>query len=351
MSKKSIFGKTVVLIIIAALAAVLIITGSKKDTVPEDQQILPVKIIHAEKGDLEKLLRISGFIESETMVTVLPRIGGTLTSLNVEMGDSVVKDEILGSIDSEPYDLVFNQAQAAFLVAQSTFTRVSSLYSTKSVSQQTFEEAKANYDAMKSNFELAELNLSYTELKSPVQGVVLEKHVSRGSMVAPQIPVVTIGDINDLKVNSGVPEIHYSFFQKNKENMNVRITVPALENKQFEGIISNIAPYISPKTRNFVVKCRITDIESLLRPGMFAYLDFVLEKRNNIYSLPYKVLSGGDSFWYVDNEGKARQLLYSISFGNEEFFQISSDISTYRFIIEGQNFLNDGQRVRILENL
>ncbi|MCK5672135.1 MAG: efflux RND transporter periplasmic adaptor subunit, partial [Spirochaetales bacterium] len=166
-----------------------------------------------------------------------------------------------------------------------------------------------------------------------------------------QIPVVTIGDINDLKVNSGVPEIHYSFFQKNKEIMNVRITVPALENKQFEGIISNIAPYISPKTRNFVVKCRITDIESLLRPGMFAYLDFVLEKRNNIYSLPYKVLSGGDSFWYVDNEGKARQLLYSKSFGNEEFFQISSDISTYRFIIEGQNFLNDGQRVRILENL
>ncbi len=262
MLKRSLIGKTAVLVIIITLGLLLIFLTSMDETTSEDQQILPVKIIYAEKGDLKKLLRISGFIESETMVTVLPRIGGTLTSLNVEMGDSVKKDDVLGSIDSEPYDLAYNQAQAAFFVAQSTFTRVSSLYSTKSVSQQTFEEAKANYDAMKSNYELAELNLSYTELKSPVQGVVLEKHVSRGSMVAPQVPVVTIGDIDDLKVNAGVPEIHYSFFQKNKENMNVSITVPALENKQFEGIISNIAPYISPKTRNFIVKCRITDNES-----------------------------------------------------------------------------------------
>jgi len=347
MSKKSVMGKSALLLIIALLAVILIIRTSLQVPETEDQQVLPVRISVAEKGILEKRLTISGFIESDTMVTVLPRIGGTLTELYIEMGDTVEKDQVIALIDSEPYQLSFNQARSAFLAAESTFKRVSSLYATKSVSQQNYEEAKANYDALKSTYELAELNLSYTELKAPVSGSILEKHVSRGSMVAPQVPIVTIGDINNLKVNSGVPEIHYSFFQKHKEDMDVQVTIPALENKIFNASISNIAPFISPQSRNFVVKSRVIDDAAELRPGMFAYLDFVLERKENINYLPYKVLSGGNLLWYVDDENKARQISFVPVFGNEDYFEIPVKISDYRFIIEGQSFLEDGQTVRI----
>ena len=348
---KSLAWKTVVILIIVTIAALLIFTGFRKESSGEDTQILPVKTIYAERGDLEKLLRISGFIESETMVTVLPRIGGILTDIFLEMGDHVEEGQIIAKIDSEPYNLSFSQAKAAFLAAESTFKRISSLYSTNSVSRQNYDEAKANYDTLKSIYELAELNLSYTELRAPVQGVILEKHVSRGSMVDPEVPVVTIGDIKDLKVNSGVPEIHYSFFQKHKDSMGVKITVPALNNHIFDGTISNIAPYISALSRSFIVNCHVFDEESLLRPGMFAYLDFILEKKFDIYYLPYEVLAGGDTLWYIDEEGRARSLVYAPTFGNEEFFQIDTDIASYRFILEGQNFINDGQIVRILEEL
>ena len=351
MVNKSLVWKSAAILIIVIIAALLIFTASRGDTSGEDRQILPVKTIYAEKGDLEKLLRISGFIESETMVTVLPRIGGTLTDLFIEMGDPVEEGQVIAVIDSEPYQLSFTQAKAAFLAAESTFKRISSLYSTNSVSRQNYDEAKANYDALKSTYDLAELNLSYTELRAPVQGVILEKHVSRGSMVAPEVPVVTIGDIEDLKVNSGVPEIHYSFFQKHKGSMGVKITVPALNNNIFDGVISNIAPYISALSRSFIVNCRVIDEKALLRPGMFAYLDFILEKKLNIYYLPYEVLAGGDTLWYIDEEGRARSLVYVPSFGNEEYFQIDTDIASYRFIVEGQNFINNGQVVRILEDL
>ncbi|MDA3809826.1 MAG: efflux RND transporter periplasmic adaptor subunit, partial [Spirochaetaceae bacterium] len=256
MSINSKFGKAVVFFIIAILAALLIILTSLKEPESEDSLVLPVKIVNAEKGDLEKNLRNSGFIESETIVTILPRIGGTLTDISLEMGDSVEKGQLLATIDSEPYELSFNQAKASFLAAESTFKRVSNLYATKSVSQQNYDEAKANYDTLKSIYNLAELNLSYTKLKSPVKGVVLEKHVSKGSLVAPQVPVFTIGDIDNLKVKAGIPEIHYSFFQKFKENMDIKITVPALDNKIFRASISNIAPFITPQTRNFIVKCQ-----------------------------------------------------------------------------------------------
>ncbi len=351
MIKKGIIGKSIVLLVIAGLAALLIIVSSMKDTELIEKQVLPVKTAFPEKGDLEKLLRISGFIESETMVTVLPRIGGTLTDVFVEMGDEVDENRILAKIDSEPYELSYNQAKAAFDAAKSTFDRISSLYLSKSVSQQNYDEAKANYDALMSTFELAELNLSYTDLKAPVKGVIVEKHVSRGSMVAPQVPVVTISDIDNLNIKAGIPEIHYSFFQKNFAGMKVKVSVPALENKIFSASITNMAPYIRPQTRNFVVKCSIKDEEKILRPGMFVQIDFVLDQRTDVYYLPYTALSGGERLWSVDEENRAGLIDYTPSFGNEEFFQVSPDFSEYRFILEGQNFLSEGQSVREMGDL
>jgi len=346
MSVKSLLGKSIVFIVIGSMAVLLIVITSTRKPGTMVDSVSPVKTEMAEKGNLEKLLRISGFIESDTMVTVLPRIGGILTQITVEMGDSVEEDQVLGLIDSEPYQLGYNQAKSAFLAADSTFKRISSLFSTNSVSQQNYDEAKANYDALKSSYELAQLNLSYTELKSPVKGVVLEKHVSRGAMVAPQVPVVTIGDINNLKVNSGIPEIHYSFFQNKKESMTVSISVPALENRKFRGHITHIAPYISPQSRNFTVKCEIDDDQSQLRPGMFAYLDFVLDNREDVFYLPFKALVGEDELWFVDGQNKARKEKFTLSFNNEQYFQIPENISDKKFIIEGQSFLKEGQSVR-----
>lgn len=347
MSVKSFVGKALILASIAGAAALLIIITSLRTPEIREEPVLPVETVKAEIGDLEKKITVSGFMESDTMVTVFPRIGGTLNEIYPEMGDAVEKDQVLALIDSEPYVLTYNQAKAAFLAAESTFNRVSSLYSTKSVSQQNYDEARANYDALKASYELAELNLSYTELKSPVSGVVLEKHVSLGAMVAPQIPIVTIGDISELKVNCGIPEIHYSHFLRNKESMDVTITVPAMEDRQYKGEISHMAPYISPESRNFTVLCRIDDEEQSLRPGMFAYIDFTLEKRENISYLPYAAISG-NKLWYIDGNMKARSVIFEPEFGNENYFMISDDLAGRSFVIKGQHFLEEGREVRLL---
>lgn len=347
MSGKSVLGKTLILIVIAAAAALLIIITSLREQEVREKPVLPVETVRAKTGDLEKKITISGFIESDTMVTLLPRIGGTLEDIYLEMGDAVTKDQVVALIDSEPYSLTYNQARAAFLAAESTFNRVASLYSTKSVSQQNYDEAKANYDALKASYELAELNLSYTKVSSPVDGVVLEKHVSRGSMVAPQVPLVTIGDLTDLKVNCGIPEVHYSHFLDNRDTMEVMITVPAMENSQYSGRISHIAPYISAESRNFIVKCQIDDEDQTLRPGMFVYVDFSLDKRESVAYLPYEVLRG-DQLWYIDEENKARAVDFEPQFGNEEFFEITPELSGLPFVIKGQHFLEEGQAVRLL---
>lgn len=346
MSGKSILGKSLFLFFVAVSAGILIFVTSFRKEAERKEPALPVQIVKAKRGDLVKSITVSGFIESDQMVTLLPRISGTLNDIYLEMGDAVEKDQVVALIDSEPYMLAYNQARAAYLAAESTFNRISSLYASKSVSQQNYDETKANFDALQASFELAELNLSYTKLKSPVSGVVLEKHVSKGSMVAPGVPVLTIGDLSDLRVKCGIPEIHYAYFSNGKSAVEVHIRVPAMNNHIYRGHISNVAPYISSGSRNFSVLCQIEDEEETLRPGMFAYVDFVMEKRENVYSLPYEILAG-DKLWYLDEEEKPRFIIFKPDFGNEDAFLLPEEYADRQFISRGQHFLKEGQAVRV----
>ena len=80
---------------------------------------------------------------------------------------------------------------------------------------------------------------------------------------------------------------------------------------------------------------------------MFVNLEFVLDEVKDVYSLSYEVLSG-DRFWYVDEDGLARSIVYETVFSNDEFFTINEDISSRNFILEGQAFLEEGKAVRVL---
>ena len=93
--------------------------------------LAPVSVMKPLFGSLNRTLSLRGIIESEAMVTVLPKIQGTLTELYVDVGDPVRKGQIIAVIDSESYELTLKQAEAAFLAAESTFTRTEELYKAK----------------------------------------------------------------------------------------------------------------------------------------------------------------------------------------------------------------------------
>lgn len=347
MSTKSAVVKISVFLVIAAFAVLLIFLASMRTDSKTGEPVLPVVTVQVMKGDLEKHLRVGGFIESESTVTVLPRISGRVTDISVEMGDPVTKDQVIATIDREPYELAWNQARAAFLASESTFKRISGLFATKSVSQQNYDEARAAYDAARAAFDLADLNLSYTMVKAPVAGVILEKHISTGAMAAPQVPLVTIGDLDNLQVSCGIPEIHYSSFDKKGAAMTVRIAVPAMGGAEFPGKIKNIAPYVSSDSRNFKVICTVKDEKKELRPGMYVHADFIVESRKDVFFLPYSALSGG-LLWFIDDEGKARSVSFTPDFSNDDSFQVPDDWAGRRFIVKGQSFLENGRSVRIM---
>ncbi|ULQ58682.1 efflux RND transporter periplasmic adaptor subunit [Brucepastera parasyntrophica] len=321
--------------------------NARKKTVEAEEVLPPVKILTPELGSIQKNFRVNGFLESESMITVTPKTQGLITRVFFDTGDVVSKGAIIAEIDPEPYRLQLEQAEAGYIAIKNTFDRVSTLYQSGSASRQNYDQVKGQFDAAKSQYELAKLQLEYTRIESPISGTILVRHISQGAMAGQTTPLFTVGNLNDVQIRVQMPEQYYALFLRQRDSITIQTQIPALENAVYEAELKTVSPYISPETRNFEVICTISDDKNEIRPGMFTKVIVNLEKRDNVYSLPYECLVGGTSLWYLEG-GKAKILPYTVIFEGDSRFQISDEYAEYLFLYEGQHFLRDGIPVTVI---
>lgn len=329
--------------IVAAAIGFRMIVSAQVEAPPEVPPI-PVRTMKPEFGDLVKSLRLNAHVESETMVTVLPFVSGVLQEMAVDIGQHVRKGQLIARIDSQRFALQLQQAEAAYLSAKSSYERLGQLYRANAATQQSYEQAKGQYDAYSSQYELAKIQLDYATVKSPVDGVVLVKHMSAGSIAAPERPLVTIGDLDDLILRARVPERYYEQFSS--ENDSMRIVIRRAGGGEYTGRVRSISPFISAETKNFEVSVSLKGSTGVLRPGMFVSLEFELARWPGVYSLPFEALSGG-KVWRVEG-GKAVSEGFVPTDASDTHFAVPLAWSSRECIIEGQYFAREGSPVSIV---
>ena len=114
----------------AALFFVFItILVTRKKPLAEKEDSLPAVIIQKPvNGTLVEAVTISGYVEADAMIPVVPFVSGTIIEYPARAGDFVEKDTLLAKIDGAPFKQQMLQAQAAYFAAQSTFDRIEKLY-------------------------------------------------------------------------------------------------------------------------------------------------------------------------------------------------------------------------------
>lgn len=331
-------------LLVAGAVAFRMVAASRVEAPPESPPI-PVRTMKPEFGDLVKSLGLNAHVESETMVTVLPLVSGILQELPVEVGQPVRKGQIVARIDSQRYDLQLQQAEAAYLSAKSSYERVGQLYRASAATQQSFEQAKGQYEAYSSQYELARLQLDYANVKSPVDGVVLVKHITPGSIAAPERPLVTIGDLSDLIVRARVPERYYELFSGNRDSIGIFVRRPG--GGEYRGAVRSVSPFVSAETKNFEVVVSIKGSMDALRPGMFVSLEFELSRWPGTFTLPFEALAGGGRLWWVEG-GKAVSEAFTPDRASDAAFAVPAAMADREFIVEGHYFAREGSPVSVV---
>jgi membrane fusion protein (multidrug efflux system) len=342
-------GMVFIILILILSALGLLVLNTRQQS--EELKDLPAAVVLQKPimGTLSRSIRLTGTTESRSTVTVLPRISGLLNEITVSMGDEVRVEQLIARVDDEVYRLTLNKAQAALAGAEATYKRIETLYKSNSAPPQSYDEALAAYEGARAQYSMAELNLRWCEIRSPIDGTVLDTHREEGSLISPQLPLLTIADLENPELSLNVPEQYYGRFREFSDSMHIVIQIPALENAEFSSKVKQVAPWIAPESKTFQLQLDIDDPDRLIRPGMFATILVEMDLIQDVAILEWRTLDTEGNLWYLDKDNLPLKMSYKPRLEGEEGFQAPEGMENRSFVIEGQHFLTEGHELRILE--
>jgi len=219
------------------------------------------------------------------------------------------------------------------------------------------EMARSQARAAKADYELAKLQLEYTEIKAPEPGIVARILSDEGNIVGTSTQILVLVQDNPIEAEIDVAEKYYGQIISDRDEVTARIRPAAYPGSDFfSGSISSIAPTIDPGSRTFKVAVQIDNPKGLLRPGMYAEVDLVLERIPDAVLVPIAAVTerAGRTLVFVatgsgkDARASARDASVGIASPGE--VQIVSGIDPgEQVIVEGNAFLENGQWIQIVE--
>ncbi|MBU3175319.1 efflux RND transporter periplasmic adaptor subunit [Clostridium estertheticum] len=216
------------------------------------------------------------------------------------------------------------------------------------IGPQTDAAAAGQVQQAKASLDLAQIQINNATITSPINGVISERNVEVGEVVASSVSVFTIIDTSSLRAEVNMTDKDVI---KVKVNQKIPVQISSMNNKIVQGIVDTISPSADAKTQLYTVKLKIENPSNLLKPGMILRVEFPSVVKADIPVVPNGAIFTENSVQYVyiveANKLKKKQVVVGIS--NTLQTEIVSGIKLGdQVVTEGQSFLNEGQKVKIL---
>ena len=299
-----------------------------------------------------------GSVISDDRIQITSRITGYIHEITVREGQKVRKGDLLVSLDSMDIEGAIQQAEAGvnksrsvLKDAQIDFARYEVLFKEGSVPENALRKIRLKKDVCRETLhaalaalETAKSQRQYILIKSPVDGVVVERQKRAGDLAAPGFPIISIESEKALLFKSFVPE---SQIQKIVQDDKVTVFIDAF-NKTLNGHISRIVPSGDPVTRSYEIKISLNDPTGLL-PGMFGRVRFqVGTETSPVIARPAVAERGGlRGVFVVDAEQRAR--FRWLRFGREwpDRLQVQTGVSQgERIVANYVSLIHDGDFIK-----
>jgi len=328
------------------LFLVLAIAGGLIAATHGGTKIDPSKLQKVEKGDLAKSVVATGKVTPITKVEVKSKASGIVKKLLVDAGDKVKKGQLLAQLDKAEIEAQVEQSRAAVEAAEANlksseadferakvdaegpdvpllkraYERSIGMAKEGVVSTSALEDAQKNYELAlnkqnvskaqvtvlkakiaqsqgqlsqdRANLKQLEEQLSYTDIQSPIDGVVLSRNVEMGDAVSSILVlgssatlVMTLGDISQVYVKGKVDE---SDIGRVYLGQPARIKVESFKDKTFNGVVTKISPMGVEKDNvtTFEVRVSINNPGGELKAEMTANAEVILEEHKNVLQIP-----------------------------------------------------------------
>jgi HlyD family secretion protein len=260
-----------------------------------------------DKGTVSETVTATGTISAVTTVQVGSQVSGIIAKIYVDFNSPVKRGQLLAELDPTPFNLQvqqreadLQQAQVQMRNAEVQFNRSSRLLAEKLVPQADYDTAKANFESMQAQVAQSEAalqasrtNLSYTNIYSPIDGVVVARQYDIGQTVAASFQAPTLFTIaEDLTKMQVQADVDQSDISRVASGQTARFTVDAYPEETFVGAISQIR-LNATQNQNVITYPVIIDVpnpDGKLRPKMTADVTVEVAKVADVLRVPNAAL-------------------------------------------------------------
>ena len=314
---------------------------------------------------------------------------------DVQVGDEIPAGTVLAHLRRSDYESSFNSAvgqehsmQGALNASQAEldrakadqtkadldFERAQALYAAKAMTRPDYDAAVEHHASATANVEAAvrqiearrgqvatalaqtisaRINLGDTNLIAPMPGVIVEKNVEPGSLVAASTNAFALDDTRVVKVNFGVPDSMLAYL---KLGAPVPVLLEALQGRTLTGRITEIAASANRQSRVFNIEVSLPNRDRSLRVGMIASIRIERADAQNVPVVPMTALMTAESgsknysvFTVKERDGKQFAQLKSVRIGETFGKSVVIDEGLTpgeQIIVNRTNQLSDGSPIR-----
>ncbi|MFQ5674954.1 MAG: efflux RND transporter periplasmic adaptor subunit [bacterium] len=308
---------------------------------------IPVQVAAAQKGDISTFLMQTTTIEAERQVEILAKVAGQVIRLPIEEGTRVKKGDLLTQLDEAELKIAYIQAKVSMETDKSALDRAKEMLEKNLIAEENYQTTLMQYESSKASFEAARLKLDYTNVRSPIDGVVTVRSVEMGQRVNINQVLFTIADFEPLRAKIYVPE---KDMRRVFEGQAARIIAEAEPEVEFSGVVKMVSPVVDPASGTAKVTIDIKDDKGKLKPGMFASVFITTETHSNALLIPKKamILETDMDQVYVYQEGTAHKVNLKLGFTSGDNVEVLSGLQEGDLVvIAGQEGLREGLPIRI----
>jgi RND family efflux transporter MFP subunit len=335
---------------------------------------MTVEVARVSRADMAERLLVVGNLVGAATVEAGPQMAGRLEAVHVRLGDPVTKGQRLAKIEDRELIEQLRQAEASQQVAaaairqreadlrlaQTNLDRSKNLFERQLIPKQTFDDTDARQQAAAAQLDLAraqyaqnearieelKINLANTVITSPVSGFVGRRTLDPGAWITPSTPFLSVVDIGIVRLVANIVERD---LRKVQTGMRADVVVDAFPNEKFVGRIAHLAPVLDPATRTAEIEVEIDNPKFRLKPGMYARVEFVVERRDNALVVPTSAvvdMAGARGVFQRTEEKTAR--FHPASFGlmDQTRAEVVSGLAEGEEVVTtGAAALREGDRV------
>ncbi len=315
MKKNKSLILTAALAVIVVVAAIAFGRGGKEAAVEYETQTV-------ERDAINLSITATGTINPLNKVDVGTQVSGIISKIYVDFNSEVEQGQLIAQLDPAPLQAEKAVAEESLCAAEldyklqkKTYERQKRLFDRELISETEYDNAENAYLKAESNLrqsrltlQRAEINLGYTQIYSPISGVVLSRAVDEGQTVASGYSTPTLFTIAaDLREMQLVANIDEADIGAVAEGQRVSFTVDAYIDTQFEGTVKQVRLQ-SASTSNVVTYQVVIDAPNpdlKLKPGMTANATIYTLEKEGVFAVPARALR----FVPADMDDKRREEL------------------------------------------